>query len=357
MPFSDLDEAQLAALADLGVREPNDVQRIALEPIRAGGSVLLHAGTGTGKTLAYLLPVLARLKAEPELRAVVMAPGTELVMQTVRIAKAIAPEAVPVAAAAATTNRRRQKKQVTGSTRLIVGTPDRIAERFEKKKLKGVGILVLDELDPLLANPVSSFLERWLVRSEPPLQVVVASATLGRRSEAFLERYLPELHRLRPESRPLTDAIDHQLVRVRGAKDVALARFVEGEKVRRGIVFASDPRQLAHLQRYLDEHGLRAAVVRRDASKEARKRGLEDFRSGAVRLLLTTDAIARGLDVAEVDWVLHYDLPPAPEAYVHRAGRTGRAGRRGISVVFAEEAAMSQVRRLQDALGFRFTKA
>jgi len=355
MPFSTLNDAQRAALAELGVHEPNEVQRLARTPILSGQPVVIHAGTGTGKTLAYLLPVLARLQADPALRAVVLAPGTELVMQTVRVARAVFPPDVPVAAAASTTNRRRQKKTLTRATRLVVGTPDRVAERFAKRKLKGVGVLVLDELDPLLANPVSEFLERWLARSEPPLQVIVASATLGRRSEAFLARSLPDAVRLHPEAQP---AIEHRSVRVRGpGKDVALARFVQEHKVRRGVVFASEPRQLAHLRRFLDEHGIPSVVVRRDASKDARKRGLAQFRSGGARLLLTTDRVARGLDLPEVDWVLNYDLPRSPQAYVHRAGRTGRAGRRGVSVVFADDPALGALRRLERALGLRFTRA
>jgi len=350
-----LDEAQRTALADLGIAGPNDLQQAAFDPVMAGGPVLLHAGTGTGKTLAYLLPVLHQLQRDADLRAVVMAPGTELTMQVLRVARAIAPADVSVAAAASTTNRRRQKRRVVKSTRVIVGTPDRIGELFAKKKLKGVGLLVLDELDPILASPASGFLDAWLQRSEPKLQVVVASATLGRRSEAFLGRHLADAERIEHAQQPLHAAITHRLVHVRGpGREVALARFVASKKVRRGIVFAADPRQLSHLQRTLDDRGLRAVTVHRGGSKEARKRGLDTFRSGHARLLLTTDAIARGLDVPEVDWVLHYDLPAAPEAYVHRAGRTGRAGRAGTSVVFADDAMLGRVRRLAKALGLSF---
>ena len=350
-----LDDAQRAALSADGITAPNELQVAAYGPIADGGPVVVHAGTGTGKTLAYLFPVLQQLRDTPDLRAVVVAPGTELVMQVQRVARSIAPDDMPVAVAASTTNRRRQKKRVVKSTRLILGTPDRVGELFEKKKLKGVRLLVLDELDPLLASPASSFLETWLKRSEPKVQVVVASATLGRRSDAFLERFLPGAPRIRSEARPLVAAIEHRLVHVRGrGKEETLARFVEGEKVRRAIVFASDARHLSHLQRYLDEHGLRAVTVQRGGSKGARQRGLDVFRRGEARLLLTTDSIARGLDVPEVDWVLHYDLPSAPEAYIHRAGRTGRAGRSGTSVVFADDAMLGQVRRLASTLGVTF---
>jgi len=351
----DLDEAQRTALAAEGITSPNAVQQAAWPPIAAGDPVVLHAGTGTGKTLAYLLPLVHHLVAEPDHRAVVVAPGTELVMQIRRVARLVAPDSVPVAAAATTTSRRRQKKRVVNSTRLILGTPDRIGDLFTRRKLKRVRMLVLDELDPLLASPASAFLEDWLVRSEPPLQVVVASATLGRRSEAFLARFIPDAVRVQPGAQPLVAAITHRLVRVRGtARDVALARFVRSKKVRHAIVFAADARQLSHLRRTLEAHGIPSVTVHRKGSKGARQRGLDAFRRGDARLLLTTDAIARGLDVPEVDWVLHHDLPRVPEAYVHRAGRTGRAGRRGTSVVFADDAMLGAVRRLSRTLGLDF---
>jgi superfamily II DNA/RNA helicase len=358
LPGLVLEAPQRTALAGEGIAAPNDLQVTAFPDILGGAPVVMHAGTGTGKTLAYLLPVMQQLRDTPDLRAVVLAPGTELVMQTLRVAQTLAPDDIPVAVAASTTNKKRQKKRVVASTRLIVGTPDRIAELFDKKKLKGVRLLVLDELDPLLASPASAFLEQWLVRSEPKVQVVVASATLGPRSESFLERFLPDAVRIRPDARPLTQAITHRLVRVgRQAKDVALARFVQQHKCRRAIVFVSDHRVQAHLQRYLEEHGHRAVSVHRSGSKEVRKRGLDAFREGDAHLLLTTDAIARGLDVPDVDWVLHYDLPANPEAYVHRAGRTGRAGREGTSVLFAEDAARDTVRRMARALGITWQQA
>lgn len=354
-PELQLDDHQLAGLAAEGVEQPNEVQLAAFGPVLAGEDVVVHAGTGTGKTLAYLLPVLQLLRLTPGLRAVVVAPGTELVMQIVRAARAVGPADIAVEAAASTTSRKRQKKRVVGSTRLIVGTPDRIGSLLDRRKLKGVRLLVLDELDPLLAAQASSFLERWLVRSEPRLQVVVATATLGPRSEAFLARFRPQATRLSPRAKPLTDAISHRMVRAgRLGKDVALARFVQQNRCRRAIVFVSDTRLQSHVARSLDEQGIAAVSVAREGSKQARRRGLQAFRDGEVPLLLTTDAIARGLDVPDVDWVLHYDLPQSPEAYVHRAGRTGRAGQTGSSVVFVDDRGHADALRIARALGLEW---
>lgn len=342
----------LAALAAAGIEHPTPVQAAGIPQICAGEDTVMHSGTGTGKTLAYLLPVLHLLEANPTYRAAVFAPGAELAMQTYRIALDCKPGALPIAAAISTSNRKRQKKRVTKSTRLIIGTTDRLVTLFRGGKLKGVRVMVFDELDPILASKEAGFLGELLSRSEPVVQKIVASATLGKRSEAFLTRFFASVSRIVPEDNPLVNQIRHGRVNVGPrAKEVVLARFIDTHKCRPAIVFVSDPTQQRHLLRYLSAHGHRVASVGRDGSKQQRKEGLAAFREGRARVLLTTDAIARGLDVPEVPWVLHYDVPAVPESYVHRAGRTGRAGKEGWSVLFVDPASTGRVRHLERALG------
>lgn len=355
IPGLDLSDAANTALAARGVSAPTPVQMASIPLILAGGPVVMHSGTGTGKTLAYLLPILRRLHDDPTLRAAVICPGTELAMQTLAVAREVAPD-LPSAAAVSTTSRKRQRKRVQGGTRLIIGTPDRMAELFTTKKLKQVRILVLDELDPILAAQASDFLDPMLSRSEPQVQVVVASATLGGRSEAFIQRFFPDAARVRPESNPLEQAIAHHRSNVprNQPKEIALARFLQEHKCRRAIVFVADPRLQSHLERYLVEHGVRATTVTREAGKTARQNHLDAFRSGQAHVLITTDAIARGLDVPEIDWILHFDLPRNAAAYVHRAGRTGRAGRQGTSVVFVDDEARGTLARVSRELGIDF---
>lgn len=346
------------ALAGWGISEPTPVQAESIGPILAGRNVVMHAGTGTGKTLAYVLPALQLLRREDARRVLIVAPGAELAMQTLRVAVACGGDGLKAAAAISTTSRSRERARLQRSTRLIVGTPDRLGALFTEGKLKGVGLLVLDELDPILATPSAAFLPELLRRADPPMQVVVASATLGERSERFIAEQLGDAcARVRPAADPQVDAIRHHVVRVPPgqARDVALARFIEANRCRRAIVFASDPRHQRHLAAYLGEHRIPTAIVSRDGTKEQRQRGLEAFRAGAVRALLTTDAIARGLDLPEVAWVLHYDVPASGPAYVHRAGRTGRAGREGASVLFVESSDRGALRHLERDLGRSFT--
>jgi ATP-dependent RNA helicase DeaD len=332
------------------------VQAQAIGAALEGRHVVMHSGTGTGKTLAYLLPVLQLLKENPDFRAVVFAPGPELAMQTLRVANAYRDPSVITGAAISTTNKRRQRKKITRGTRLIVGTPGRLLTMFEEGKLKGVRLMVFDELDPILASRRAEFLHELLSRSEPKRQLLVATATLGDRSEAFIERFMADGLRISTSERTLELAISHHVVRVPSgrAKDVALARFIQENRCRRVIVFATEPRLHSHLYHYLIERDLTVARVTLEGSKGQREQGLRAFREGRARVLLTTDAIARGIDFHEVDWVLHYDLPKPPEGYVHRAGRTGRAGKTGHSVVFADARMHGALRRLSERLDLEF---
>ncbi|MEQ1568832.1 MAG: DEAD/DEAH box helicase [Myxococcota bacterium] len=349
-------ETVARALAAAGITTPTPVQAEAVGAVLAGRHVLLHSGTGTGKTLGYLLPVLQLLRANDGHRAVVFAPGTELAMQTLRVADAVRDEAITTAPAVATSSARRQRDRLQRSTRLVVGTPDRLVELFRTGKLRGTRIVVFDELEVILTSPATAFLDELLVRSEPKLQLVVATATMGPRSVAFVDRWMPDAVRVQPAADPLRHDITHGVVRVpRGqGKEVALARFVEQRGCRRAIVFVNDPHQQSHLYRYLGQHRLSAVTVGREGTKAQRQQSLDAFRRGDARVLLTSDAVARGLDVPDVPWVLHYDLPASAEAYVHRAGRTGRAGKSGASVVFVEDEGRGQLHHLARELGIEF---
>lgn len=356
IPGLTLTETIRAAMVADGIHHPTDVQSRAITAIIAGQHVLMHSGTGTGKTLAYLLPVLQRLR-ESEHRAVIFAPGAELVMQTLRVANSYKDEGLTAAAAISTSSQSRQRKRIHKSTRLVMGTPDRLIELFQARKLRGVHTIVLDEIEPILGARDAPFLDKLFSRSEPKVQLIVATATLGQRSEAFVNRYMGDGLRVHAAEAPLQTAISHHVVRVplSAGKEVVLARFIQEHRVDRAIVFASEPRHLSHLFHYFEEHGIPTATVSRERSKGQRQRGLDAFRAGRVRLLLTTDDAARGIDVPNVSWVLHYDLPRAAKAYLHRAGRTGRAGELGCSVVFADSRTQSTLRRLARELDVNFT--
>jgi len=338
------------AMANDGITTPTQVQALSFAAIAAGQNVVLHSGTGTGKTLAYLLPVLQRLR-EQQGRAVVIAPGVELAMQTMRVANAYKDPDMKAAAAVATSNKKRQNKRIQQSTRLIVGTTDRIAELLSSGKLKGTRILVLDEIDPLLSAKGFDTIVSQLVRTAPDLHVLIASATLSDRSKSFIDRFMPEALIVRDAEAPKTQAISHHTVRVTGrlSKNMAIVRFLE-QNAGQTIIFTSNTSQQSRLFHELTKHNIRTVTVSRQRNKQQRQAGIQTFRSGKARVLLTDDATGRGLDIPKVAFVLHHDVPRSLAAYVHRAGRTGRAGEQGRSVLFVDDAARSALRRITSEL-------
>jgi ATP-dependent RNA helicase DeaD len=357
IPGLTLTENVARALSADGIQAPHAAQAEAVAAILAGRHVVIHAGTGTGKTLAYLLPALQYLREHEGHRVVVCAPGVELAMQTLRVADAYKDDAISTAPAVATSSKSRQRDRLQRGTRLVVGTPDRLAELFHAAKLKGMRLLVLDELDPILATRESAFLDELLPRSEPKVQLVVATATLGPASAKFVARWMPDAVWIRPSADPLQSAITHRVVEVpRGERrEEVLSRFLRDNRCAAAIVFVVDPEQQRLVYNHLVQRGVSVVTVGKEATKSQRQRSLDEFRRGNARVLLTSDEVARGLDVPDVAWVLHYDLPATAEDYVHRAGRTGRAGRSGTSVLLASPSAHTRWSAWAQALGITFT--
>ncbi|MGC4066852.1 MAG: DEAD/DEAH box helicase [Polyangiaceae bacterium] len=254
-------------------------------------------------------------------------------------------------------NQRLQADKLEKSTRLVVGTPGRLLEMYERRKLKGVNIVVLDEPEPVLNSRDAAFLREVLSRPEPKLQIIVVGATMGAHAEAFVrERLGSDVVRARVSDEPLLTHIEHRAVAVRNEaeKDFVLARFLAKHPGTRAIVFANRPNLVRHLYRYLTEQGHRTVTVSRDRTKLQCEQAVRDFARGSADVLITTDQAATGLDVPGVAWVLHFELPSSAKAYIHRAGRTGRAGKTGCSVVFVAPSERIARARLEDELGFQF---
>lgn len=355
-----LDERMRAAFQADGISEPTPIQQAVIGPILAGQHVIIQSGTGTGKTLAYLLPILQKLRAPDSGRSLIFAPATELALQTLRVAERYKPESLNSGSLVATANPKKGKVQQ--STRLIVGTPGRILEQFAERKLKGVTTIVLDEPDPILATKGADYLREILSRPEPKVQLIFAAATLGLSAQRLAKEFMGDsvVHtRLAKEADPLSTLIAHQFLQVRteATKDISLASFLEDAKCKRAIVFVNQPNLIRHLFRFLSERNLKPVSLSTDRSKLDRQNALRAFSSSEARVLVTTDQAMTGIDIPDVEWVLHYELPSSALAYVHRAGRTGRAGKSGTSVVLVTREDRSQQERIAKELGLRFTSA
>lgn len=353
--FAGLEVAEPLArgLAIDGITTPTAVQTAAIPAILAGHHVVVQSATGTGKTLAYVLPLLQRLRQNPEQRLVIFAPATELAVQTLRTVERYAGADISATALVAGGNIRQQKSRISKTTRVIVGTPGRILEMYAERRIKGVTTVVLDEPEPILASKDAAFLLEVLSRP-PRVQLILAAATLGAQAKRLIAGPMAEnLVWTQGTEVPLLAPIDNRFVTVRhvGAKDVRLARFIETNACERAIVFVHEAQTMRHLYRFLSEEGLTTVTLGQERSKLQCQQALGAFGRSEARVLVTTDKAAAGLDIPNVPWVLHYDLPTSTQAYVHRAGRTGRAGKAGTSVAIVSEDELPQLKRYARELG------
>lgn len=344
------------ALGEDGITRPSEAQVQAFEPILSGQHVVIDSATGTGKTLAYLLPLLQRLASQTEGKVVGLSPSTELGVQTFGVAARYKAESVSLAGLFSGGNLRKQQSELQKSTRLILGTPGRVLEAVRGRKLKGVSTFVLDEPEPILASKEADFLREVLSRPPRP-QIILVGATFGARSEELVARFMADGHvRIQTKERPLQTQITHARLRVRdaGDRDLTLERFLEREKSRRTLVYVNQAHLIRHLFRHLEDAGLAVVTMSPERTKEQCKQALRAFSAGEAAVLLTTDSAATGIDIEDVPCVVHYELPRSTQAYVHRAGRTGRAGKTGRSIVLALDEDRLLLGRFERDLGIEF---
>lgn len=349
-------------LQDRGIHIPSPVQQEAIPAALKGSDVLAQSQTGTGKTLAYLLPILSRIDWDVRgLQALVIAPTQELAMQIVREAEALGGEQGLVVASligGAALNRQLDKLKLR--PQLAVGTPGRVRELIEMKKLKvhEVRTIVIDEVDHLLQKSGAGDTEMILNRAMRDRQLLFFSATVPPAVQELAEKWMnePVIIGIEPDKR-VADTIEH-LMFVTDDRDKInlLRRLVRHWEPKRAIVFVNDSQQIGEWEAKLKYTHLSVGSLYGDAPKQERVNILRRFREGDFQLLLATDVAARGLDIPELPFV--FNLQPAidPEHYVHRAGRTGRMGRKGVSINLITERERFIMRKFEKALNIEIAE-
>jgi superfamily II DNA/RNA helicase len=335
------------ALARMNFTVPTPIQAQAVPVALTGRDLIASAETGSGKTAAFGIPLMARLIETPMATALVLAPTRELAVQIIHVIKDLA-AALPRFQAALLIGgvpMGGQLRALSQRPRVIVATPGRLVDHIERGsvRLDQCGVLVLDEADRMLDMgfaPQLGRIRRVLPRTR---QTLLFSATLPPDIEALAAEWLTEPARVAigQVSRPV-ERIDQQVIEtVQEAKNDVLLRELKG---REGavLIFARTKRRTDRLARTLTSAGLRVAHIHGDRSQGQRQKALEGFRDGRYSILVATDIAARGLDIPEIAHVVNYDLPMVPEDYVHRIGRTARAGRHGaaLALVSPDERSM-----------------
>jgi superfamily II DNA/RNA helicase len=355
--FADLgvSPAVVNALSARGITAPFAVQSLVIADVLSGHDVLGQSPTGSGKTLAFGIPLVERLDANgPKQSALIIAPTRELALQISEEIRDIAhARALAVAAVYGGAGLERQAK-LARRAHVIVATPGRLEDLIARGaiRLGAVRVLVLDEADRMLDMGFRPVVERIVKQTPASRQTLLFSATLdgevGRLAAAYTDR--PRRHEHRPPVDRPAD-IEHRFLAVEHADKLArLVALVQSPDIDRALVFVRTKRGADRLVKRLRSHGVESVGMHGDKSQGQRERALAQFERGDCDVLVATDVAARGLDLDGISHVIHFDAPGDRESYVHRSGRTGRAGRRGESITFVMSDQVREVSRFAGEL-------
>jgi ATP-dependent RNA helicase RhlE len=346
------------ALVEEKYESPTPIQAQAIPPILAGKDLVGIAQTGTGKTAAFALPILNhllnhRLRAEQRsCRVLILSPTRELSGQIldsfrtygrhVRLTTALAIGGVPIG---------RQVRSLVNGVDVLVATPGRLLDLMQSNavKLDRIEVFVLDEADRMLDMGFIRDIRKIVAKLPAQRQTLFFSATMPTEIEKLVSELLhnPVRVAVTPQAKT-ADRVEQRIVHIeRSEKGNLLAELLKSEPVDRALVFTRTKHGADKVVRALQKAGIASEAIHGNKSQNNRERALANFRSGRVRTLIATDIAARGIDVDGVSHVFNYDLPNIPESYVHRIGRTARAGAEGIAISFCDREEMPFLRDIE----------
>ncbi len=343
LTFSQLDlpEPLLRAVTELGYETPSPIQAAAIPKLLAGEDLLGQAQTGTGKTAAFALPLLARLDpAQNEPQILVLAPTRELAIQVAEAFQAYARfmpafHVLPLYGGQSYTN---QLKSLKRGSQVIVGTPGRILDHLDRGTLKldKLRAIVLDEADEMLRMGFIDDVQTIMDATPAGRQVAMFSATMPSQILAIAQKHLKNAHEIKIESKTSTvERITQRYVMLDGNQKLdALTRVLEGEEYDASIIFVRTKSATEEIAEKLGARGYAVACLNGDMNQANREQTIRRLKASQIDVIVATDVAARGLDVERISLVINYDIPYDSEAYVHRIGRTGRAGREGKAILF-----------------------
>ncbi|HET6825598.1 MAG TPA: DEAD/DEAH box helicase [Amnibacterium sp.] len=347
MTFAELgvDQDLVDALAAHGILEPFPIQAQTIPLGLSGQDIIGQAKTGTGKTLGFGLPIIQRLGHDPApgVQVLVVVPTRELCVQVAEdLVMATANRPTTVAAIYGGKAYEGQVEQLKAGAQIIVGTPGRLLDLAGQRLINfgNVREMVLDEADKMLDLGFLPDIEKLFAQTPPARHTMLFSATMPGPIVALARRFMnrPVHIRATDPNEGLTQAnIRHVVYRAHSLdKDEVIARILQAEGRGKTVIFTRTKRAAAKLVEELSDRGFNAAAVHGDLSQEQRERAMNAFRAGKKDVLIATDVAARGIDVDDVTHVINHTLPEDADAYLHRVGRTGRAGKTGIAVTFVD---------------------
>lgn len=345
-----------------GIREATPVQEAAIPVIRHGDDVVVQAQTGTGKTLAFLLPIMEKVKPTvPVVQALVVTPTRELALQITAVAKRLGePLGVKAMTVFGGQAVERQMHKLGHGVQIVVGTPGRILDLARRRQLELASInkVVLDEADEMLHRGFIEDVELILRQTATDRQTMFFSATIPDRIRGLAKHYMIKPHDIKIESETVTlEEIEQVIVDTNeDTKLDQLCVMINEMQPYLAMVFCHTKQRVSEVTMELCRRGYLADELHGDLSQARRTMILRRFSQAKLQILVATDIAARGLDVEGVTHVFNYDIPQNVESYIHRIGRTGRAGQRGCAITFVNARQYELLRQIESGIKGRLKK-
>ncbi len=350
------------ALLKENITVPTPIQVESAPTLLEGKDAYISSETGTGKTLAFLLPLFCKIDpAQKSVQTIVLAPTHELALQVQEQATRLAKDSgLPIRSQViiGSASTKRQLENLKKKPHIVIGSSGRILELIKMKKLKvhNVKTIVIDEVDRLLYGDSLGFIKSIVKSTLRDRQLVFVSATEQRESMVEVEKLSPKVVKIHTACNTVSTSIEHLsfLCEERDKPDL-LRKLIHALEPERAIVFVHKNESAETIAAKLAHHKLPVADIHGSHDKNKRKQALKEFRSGKAKILISSDVTARGLDIKGVTHVFNFDLPAQSSAYLHRVGRTGRAGAQGHAILLLTKAETRLCRRYQKELGIEIT--
>ena len=350
--FAELSDNLRQSLAALSISTPTPVQAEVIPRILSGENVLFESETGTGKTFAYLLPLINKLETledHQRVRIIVVAPTFELASQINSACKSVTKHKSALMIGGAPL--KRQIETLKEKPEIIIGTAARLVELIHLKKLKVEGLIaaVFDETDRLVKKESVEDTSNFRNLLPAGTQIIACTATISKQTKIF---FADAKNVVMPPEDVLRKRITHWAIYAENRDKIdTLRKFLAAENPTKALIFTSRADQVENIYNKLTYKKVQCAALHAKADKQKRKAAIDRFRSGKEKILITSDLAARGLDIPEISHIIQMDFPADEDFFIHRSGRTGRAGKTGINVVIGDEWEMRHFAQLEKKLG------